>query len=246
MIRINHIYNERVENFLPKMPDNMVDMVIADPPFNLKKQYEDYEDDMPIEEYYGWVENWVRASVQKLKNHGTLWVYCPTKHLGRFQVIGQKYGIWQNTVVWFYSNPTPSQKRLPKTWSAWLVFSKTDNFQFFKDAETVKSFQTGKPANVYDVWYDISKLTGGYLAQKEVILKPGTKKREAVYQLPVRLLSRIIKLCSKEGDLILDLFSHSGTASYTADFLKRKYIAVEQSPYYCAIIKKRMDEIRLL
>ena len=234
------VYQEKVENFLPSLPDEYVDLIIADPPFNLDKNYQEYKDNITEEKYISWVEEWIREGFRVLKNTGSFWIYCPSRRLGSFQTIGEKYGVWENTIVWFYSNPTPDSKRFPKTWSAWLFFSKTGKAKFFPEHEKTTSFQTKNRAGVYDVWFDIPKLTGGYLAQDEVILKPGTDKRECLYQLPIIMLQRIIGFCSEKGDTVLDLFSHSGTASKAAQLMERDWIAVEQGEYYCNIIRKRM------
>ncbi len=245
-IECNKVHCEKVENFLPSLHDGCVDLIIADPPFNLGKDYQGYEDNMPEKEYISWVDDWVSQGFRILKDTGSFWIYCPSRRLGSFQTIGEKYGVWENTIVWFYSNPTPDSKRFPKTWSPWLFFSKTGSAKFFPEYEKTTAFQTGNRSGVYDVWYDIPKLTGGYLAQEEVVLKTGTKKRECVYQLPIIMLQRIIGFCSEKGDTVMDLFSHSGAASKAAQNMERNWIAVEQSDYYCKLIKKRMRKRGLL
>lgn len=245
MIRKDKVHHGKVEEVLPTFPDESVNLIVADPPFNKGKNYHGYSDNLPQDEYLQWVENWIAEGFRILKKDGLFWIYCSSDLQAEFAIIAKKYGIWQNTIVWHYEAPTPSKTRFPKTWSPWQMFSKTKDFKFFSDFEKVKSFRSAKRSAVYDVWYDIPKLTGGYLAQNEVILKPGTKERECVYQLPRKLLRRIIGFSTEESDLVLDLFSHSGVCSETAQIMNRKYIAVEQSEYYCTLIQKRLSKNRL-
>lgn len=227
--------------------DEIADLIIADPPFNQGKDYgEEYNDKKKTEEYYQFCYEWIKLGFKALKPTGSFWIYINSKHLGRLQVIGENFGIWQNTIVWKYTNPTPDKKRFPKTWSAWLFFSKTDNFYFNPLSEAIRphsrpGYSEVEKSRIYDVWDDISKLTGGYLAQEEVVLKPGTQERIFIYQLPERLISRIVRSCSKENDLILDMFSHSATTSIVALKLRRNSIAIEQDKYFSQKAQERIE-----
>lgn len=224
-----------------------VDLIIADPPFNKGKNYgEGYDDNKSKEEYYEFCESWIKWGFKVLKDTGSFWIYINSQHLGRLQVICEQYGIWQNTVIWHYTNPTPDKKRLPKTWGGWLYFTKSNEYTFNSHAVSVPAqvnpnSKVGPSVNrtrLSDVWNDIPKLTGGYLAQKEVILVGS--KRICIYQLPERLIDRIVKISSNEGDLILDMFSHSGTSSVIAMRLRRNFIAVEQDKFFAEQINKRL------
>ncbi len=240
------IYNDKVENILPTLKTNSIDLIVADPPFNLKKQYDGYKDNMKKKDYLIWVEEWIYQGFRLLKPSGSFWIYCPTNLLGAFQLIGSKYGIWQNTIVWKYANPISNRKRFPKTWSAWLFFSKTEDFnfyyEFFETIDSLHSHRKHYEKPIYDVWEDIPKLVGGYLAQYEVVLKGGKNyERMFVYQLPVVLLKRIVGVCTKENDVVLDLFAHSGACSVASKIMNRRSIIVEQSLLYCDEIKRRLQ-----
>jgi len=235
-----------------KVANLKFDLIIADPPFNKGKDYGDLvNDSKDLNEYYTWCQSWVQKGFELLKETGSFYVYCSSQHLGWFQMIMAKYGVWQNTIVWGYTNPTPDKKRFPKTWSAFLFFTKKKIGYYFNPyAVFVEGFKTNlfskvKKTRLSDLWLGISKLTGGYLAQKEVILKPGTKKRECIYQLPEMLLENILLSSSKPGGLVLDLFSHSGTTSAVAKKNNRESIAVEINKDYCKIIKMRLQSIWL-
>lgn len=244
MIETNQIIQGKVEDILPTFEKSFADLVIADPPFNKGKKYDGYDDNMTPENYLIWYELWVKHSFRILKDTGSLWIYCPTSLLGDFQVMGKKYGIWQNTICWHYVNPTPDNRRFSKTWSAWLFFSKTEKFKFFpefsKSIESITTRRKNTNTPIYDLWEDIPKLVGGYLAQSECLLKEKTKERICIYQLPILLLKRIIGFCTEENDIVVDLFAHSGSASKAAQILKRQWIAVEQSEFYCSKIEKRL------
>ena len=103
----NKIICAKVEDFLPTMLSDSVDLIVADPPFNKKKPYVGFDDNKTPQEYIQWVEAWIKEGFRILKPTGNFWIYCPSALLGEFQVIAAKYGIWQNTVIWKYANPTP-------------------------------------------------------------------------------------------------------------------------------------------
>lgn len=238
------IYHGDCCEVLPQLPRG--DLIFADPPFNTGKDYGTYKDNLPIGDYYDWCQDWIEKCFCNLLLTGSFYVYTNSRHLSRLQIIMDKYGIWQNTIVWHYTNPTPDSRRYPKTWSAFLFFTKTGEYTFNKDAILVRPFQTNldipstvKQSRLYDVWYDVSKLVGGYVAQKEVILKPNTKQRECVYQLPRELLWRIILTSSNERGLIIDPFLHSGTSAVVAKELGRKFIGCEIDERYCEIVANR-------
>lgn len=244
-MKINSVYNTRVEDTLPNFESNVFDLVVADPPFNKSKKYEGYNDYR--DDYLEWCDLWIKESFRVLKSSGSFWIYCSSKLLGDLQVIAQRYGNWQNTIVWDYKYSAEDKRRFQKTWSAWLFFSKTSEFKFFYDFfNTMHSLHDNRKfygKRIHDIWTDIPKLTGGYLAQKEVILRKGTQKRKCVYQLPVPLLKRVIGLSTDEGDLVLDLFSHSGTCSVAAKLMGRRFVAVEQSKIYYEVIQERLEKI---
>jgi len=234
---------------LDKFFDNSFDLIVADPPFNKNKNYGELVDDnVSLEDYYLWTETWIKLSFQKLKADGSLYIYINSQHLGRFQVICEKYGIWRNTIIWHYTNPTPSKKSYPKTWSAFLFFTKTKDYKFFV-REGMYSHQTclehrkNKVVRLYDCWPDISKLVSGYLAQEECIFYPGTKKRFFVFQLPFELIRRVVLTSSEERDMVLDLFSHSGTTSRVCKEYGRNSIGIEINPEYCVRAQKYLDKL---
>lgn len=235
---------------LNKFPDNHFDLIVADPPFNKNKNYGKLVNDcVSLGEYYSWVDTWIQLSFQKLKDDGSFYIYINSQHLGRFQVICEKYGIWRNTIAWHYTNPTPSKKSYPKTWSAFLFFTKTENYKFFADVkmqlhQTCLERREDRRVRLYDCWSDISKLVSGYLAQAECVFYPETKNRVFTYQLPFELIRRVVLTSSKEGDEVLDLFSHSGTTSCVCKEYNRNSVGIEINPEYCMWIQRRLDRLQ--
>jgi len=250
---VNEVICGDYEKILPEFLEDSTfrfDLIVADPPFNTGKDYGSLVDDKKnLNEYYEWCEDWMKSCFGLLKSTGSFYVYCPSQHLGQFQITMSKYGVWRNTIVWGYTNPTPGRRKFPKSWSAFLFYTKSDEFYFNADAMEVEGFKTNpdsevKRTRLTDLWLGVSKLTGGFLAQKEVLLKPGTKKRACVYQLSEKLLERIVLSSSKEEDLVLDLFAHSGTTSAVAKKLNRSSIAVEINSGYCKLVEKRLHDKR--
>lgn len=252
MLDIDKVYNLDCLEFLGKIPNETIDLIFADPPFNTKKDYGVYKDNLPIGVYYDWCQSWIKECFHKLCLTGSFYIYISSRHLGHLQVMMEKQGIWQNTIIWHFTNPTPDLKRFPKTYGALLFFTKTNKYTFNPNAVQVRVFQNNpkqqltKPTTrLYDVWYDIAKLTGGFLAQREVILKPQTYKRFFVYQLPEELLRRVILSSTNVKDLVLDPFVHSGTTAAVCRELNRHFIGCDCNPDYIKLAQKRANHKQL-
>ncbi len=152
---------------------------------------------------------------------------------------------FQREIIWDLGNPS-GYKSLAENWirghDTILFYSKGDNFIFNKlyipysekDLEKYPKKKERKGLALTDVWKDIPP------AQKW-----GREKREHLYdtQKPVKLLERIIKTSSNEGDIVLDFFAGSGTTAYVAVNLKRQFILVEQLEDTQKIIKNRFKNI---
>ena len=241
--------------FLNLMSDNSADLVFADPPFNTNKDYgELVNDNISDDDYYLWSNKWLSECFRILKPTGSIYVYINSRRLGRLQTMMSNYGCWQNTIVWHYTNPTPDQKRYPKTWSAFLFYTKSEKGYYFnKDSTQVPSFHTNlkfidnRKVRLYDVWWNVSKLVSGTVAQREVIKENGTRRMYFPRQLPKELLRRIILSSSRENDLVIDPFMHSGTTAVVALELGRNFIGCDINQEYVdranqRVIKSRIGE----
>jgi len=220
-------------SILPHVPANTVDLVFADPPFNLGKNYNSkFDDDVPEKKYILWCENWLDELVRVLKLGGALFLFnLPKWNLPLGAHLSKKltFRHWISVDI-KYSLPIP--KRLYPSHYSLLYFIKGDKPAIFHpDRLPIKTCShCGKEANDYggykdkmnpagvnltDVWYDIPPVRHSKY-----------KKRKA-NELSLKLLDRVVSMASDPGSLVLDPFGGSGTTYAAAELLGRNWIGVE-------------------
>jgi len=235
---------------LPKIPSESVDLVFADPPYNMSKKrglgwkyskhitMQEKWDIFSKDEYFQFNQKWLKESLRILKHGGSLWV-C-----GSFHNIYQVGFILQhiedvkinNSVVWFKPNAQPNItcRMFTESTEHLIWASKNGNGQKWKFnyEETKKLIQDplnpeGKQTR--NVWW--------------IPLTPKSEKWAGTHptQKPIELLRRIILSCTNEGDIVLDPFLGSGTTSAVAKMLDRNSIGIEKEKKYLSIIKKRLN-----
>ncbi|XRJ97251.1 DNA-methyltransferase [Latilactobacillus sakei] len=223
-------------DLMKNMPDECVDMVFADPPFNLNVNYDSHiNDKLNEDDYIRWTENWIKEAVRILKPGGSFFVWnlpkwnIPTanildKHL-KFRhwiSVDMKYGM-------------PIRGRLYPAHYALLYYIKGDRPNTFnpdrlplevcsncghelKNYGGYKNKLKSNGMTMSDVWKDIYPVRH---------TKYKTRKNN---ELPIKLLDRIISLSTNEGDIVFDPFGGSGTTYIVAELLDRKWIGGEIGP----------------
>ena len=236
---------------LPALPEASVDLVFADPPFNLKKTYGDTSDDRPRSEYIEWCGQWMTALHRVLKPSGSLYLMTIQKDIWIFQQHLESMGmLFRNIIAWKNSS-MPVKNRYCINYQPILYFTMSDKYTFNHDAEKHMSNaampwgRTNKGNLMIDQWSDIPFISGGCMASKEAILKPGSKAKAHPCQMPIALAERAIKFSSNEGDTVLDPFMGSGTTGVAAMRNKRKFVGIEQVEDFYKLSEKRIKELEL-
>ena len=229
---------------LGKIRKGSIDLIFADPPYNLSKsnfniQFEKMATggkgmttnkggwDMfeNFSSFENWCNEWIKDSHSVLKDTGTIWI-CGTYH--NIYLIGyllEKNGFEViNEVIWHKVDATPnlSCTRLVADHETIICARKKGGKNYF-NYEEAKKYNNGK--QLRSVW-SFPKRLG------EERLHPTQK--------PIWLLERVIKIFSKKGDTVLDPFLGSGTTAYIAKKLGRKYIGIEKEEKYVKIARKRL------
>mgnify|MGYP001570109557 CR=1 FL=1 len=246
------IYHGDCREVLSALPAGSVDCIIADPPFNAGKEYGVGTDDArPWTEYWHWLGEVFVGISAVMRPGAALWAMNETRNLARMQLILEDQAMleFQNLVVWAFGNPTPAAKRLAKTWRGIIFMRKPgDSNTWNLEADHLRRetlycnfsrMEGGR--TIPDLWPDIPKLVGGYLAQEEVI----TTRNGAfahLAQMPQALAERPVLLTTNPGDLVLDPCMGSGTTLRAAKDLGRKAIGIEIEERYCEIAVKRLAQ----
>ena len=223
-------------------PDESIDLVFADPPFNIGIKYDVHDDSMPYEQYYEWSESWLKEAYRLLKVSGSIYVAIGDEFAAELNIILKSTGFhFRNWLVWHYTFGQNQRKKFNRAHTHIMYFTKSrDDFTFNADDVRVPSARQlvyrDKRANPKgkvpdDVW-SFSRVCGTF--RERVGTHP--------CQMPESVLERIIRASSSRDDLVLDPFGGTGTTAAVAKRLERRYITVEISEdYYRAILERLKD-----
>lgn len=238
------LYKGDCTEVLRCIPDESIDMVFADPPFNLGKAYDPgVNDDLTMSEYLNWTFEWLDECVRVLKVGGRIFVYnLPQWCVFVSHYLGKQLTYWDWIAI-DMKYTLPLKNRLYPSHYALISYIKGIKANTFnnqripmqvcrhcggevKDYGGYKSKMDSKGLNVSDVWTDIYP-----------VRHKNTKNRK-YNELSVKLLDRIISMSTNPEDTILDPFGGSGTTFAVAQALNRKWIGIEIGD--CEIIKNRL------
>lgn len=261
-LEINQIHQGDCRKLLQQIAAESVDLVFADPPFNIGYKYDVYDDRRKADEYLEWSRDWIRGVANVLKPDGTFWLAIGDEFAAELKLIAQNdAGLHcRSWVIWYYTFGVNCTRGFSR--------SHTHLFHFVKDKQKF-TFNSENPAVRIPsarqlVYADARANPKGRLPDNTWILRPqdapqsftpdhdtwyfpriaGTfKEREGFHgcQMPEQLLGRIIRLCSNPGEVVLDPFGGSGTTLATAKKLGRQWIGLELSSEYVSHVKRRLD-----
>lgn len=243
------------------LPSGTVDLVFADPPFNIGYDYDVYNDVQSEDAYLAWTERWADQVKRVLKDDGTFWLAIGDDFAAELKILFQKkLGFTcRSWVIWYYTFGVNCIKKFSR--------SHTHLFHFVKNPKkfTFNNKKIRVPSARQLVYADSRAKEGGRLPDDTWILRPqdleegfnpeddtwyvprvcGTFKERAGFhgcQMPERLLARIIEVSSNEGELVLDPFGGSGSTLVVAKKLGRRCVGFELSENYVAKVGTRLAE----
>lgn len=252
---LNQILHGDCIEILKALPENSVDLIFADPPYNLQLQKDLYRPNMTkvdavndkwdkfsgFEEYDKFTHDWLSATKRVLKDTGAIWVIGSYHNIFRVGKIMQDVGFWfLNSVIWEKSNPMPNFKAVRFTNSheilIWAVKSKETKYTFNHHSMKLLNDDGDDGLQMRADWY-LPLATG-----KERIRTNGIKVHST--QKPEALLYRVIMAASNPGDLVLDPFFGTGTTGAVAKKLGRNWIGIEREKKYVRIAQKRIEAVQ--
>lgn len=246
---------------LRRIPDNSIDFAFTDPPYNLGKKYIGYTDDLKIQDYFKWCDEWIGELARILKPGRTLALLNIPLWAVRHFLYMQTLLNFQNWIVWD-ALAFPVRLIMPAHYTI-LCFSKRESIEL--------PVFTGKSQNIrvpstFGTFNAIEPLADGYCLRANCVrtriaarindrapltdlwsgihrLKHNSRRVDHPCQLPPQLMYRMIPIFTKPGETILDCFNGAGTTTLTAHQLGRKYIGIDSSPKYCTMARERHLEI---
>jgi len=248
---LNKIIKGDCIEVLKDIPENSVDLIFADPPYNLQLQGDLYRPNQTkvdgvddkwdqfssFEEYDKFTHDWLKECKKVLKKDGTIWVIGSYHNIFRVGKIMQDLGFWTlNDVIWIKTNPMPNFKgtRFNNAQETLIWAAKNQKSKYTFHYKSMKAF--GDDKQMRSDWY-IPICNG-----KERIKLNGEKAHST--QKPEALLYRIILSTSNPGEIILDPFMGSGTTGAVAKKLGRNFIGIEKENTYIKIANERIKKVK--
>jgi site-specific DNA-methyltransferase (adenine-specific) len=236
---------------LPNLPDRSVDLMFADPPYNLTKNFNDRKfRKISIDGYANWLDSWLLKTVRLFKPTASVYICGDWRCSAAIHRVGEKYLIPQNRITWEREKGRGAKSNWKNCSEDIWFFTVSEDYYFNVDAVMLKRqviapytdpngvpkdwantengrFRLTHPSNI---WTD---LTVPYWSMPENTDHPTQK--------PEKLLAKIILASSRQGDLVFDPFNGSGTTTVVAKKLGRHYLGVEIDETYCCLAQKRLE-----
>jgi site-specific DNA-methyltransferase (adenine-specific) len=230
-----------------KIPAGSVDLIIADPPYNLGKLYGSLRERWPDDATYAaWCRSWLELCVDKLAPHGSMYLMASTQGMPALDLFLRTRLHVLSRIVWCYdSSGVQAKRRFGSLYEPILLCVK-DRRHYTFDADAVRvEAPTGARRRLIDYRKPIPAPYSDSKVPGNVWYFPRVRYRMAEYrdhptQKPEALLERMIRASSRPGDVVLDLFAGTFTASVVARRLGRRPVGVELQADYVSIGRQRL------
>ena len=220
---------------LKNVKSSTIDVVIADPPYNLGKDYGNNHDLKGFEEYLEFSRLWLKESYRILKPTGTIYVFMGVRFISYlYDILDRELQFNFNSwITWHYTQGLGKTKGFSPRHDDILMFTKTEKYIFNLDDIRVpqkyyRSVNNMRGANPGDVW------------QFSHVHYCNENRQNHPTQKPEGLIERMVLASSNENDMVLDPFSGSGTTLRVCQQLKRNCIGLELNPEYVESTKQRL------
>lgn len=237
---------------LKKLKPNSIRLAVTSPPYNLKKNYGLYVDNVHIDEWKDLIRTTFKEVKRVLTDDGSFFLNVspvPDKKTKESilldsiaWIIAKEEGFYlRNKIIWHFNNMQNCIKRLSGRWEAVLWFVKDINNYVFNlknvkipvITQNDKRFDASAGRNPTDVWF-FNRVNN--MTKKKLCLTD----HPCIY--PEDMVERIIRMCSTTGDWVLDPFLGSGTTSVVAKRLRRNSIGIDIDKKYCELANKRLKK----
>ena len=231
--------------------DRQFNLIIADPPYNLDKDFGIWKESEKRAEWKDWTRKWLNEALQVLSDRGNIFVYGIHQHQCWVQCIMYELGfVYRRQIIWHYENGFAgySERSLSASYESLLWFSKTQEYIYHPIREPYKSqerlkYKITKNGKVWaphpegrlagDVW-SFPTLAGRRFRDEKV---------DHPTQKPLSISTRIVKYFSDPRDTVLVPFAGSGTECVAAVMEGRKYLGFELNPDYIQIARQRLTNL---
>lgn len=251
---LGNLFNEDVLIFFKTLETASVQLIFADPPYNIKKaEWDSFESQ---KEYVDWSMEWIKEAHRVLEPNGSLYVCGFSEILADLKWAGSSLFKGCKWLVWYYRNKANLANDWGRSHESLLHFRKSNKIIFNVDAVRV-------PYNVHTLKYPRhpQAKSSQYGNGKEYVWTPhpnGAKPKDVFEiptltnnswerekhptQKPIELVRKCVLASSNPDGLVVDPFGGSGTTYAVAEAFNRKWLGTETNTEYCEIIKRRLQD----
>lgn len=248
----NNIFNEDCLMGISKIQDNSIDLLLADPPYCLGKDYGNNSDKMSEQDYLDWTFKWIDAFIPKIKNTGSFYIFLSWQFSPEIFCYIKKKMTMVNEIIW--------DRRVPSMGGSTRKFSSVhDNVGFFVkspkdyyfniDPVRIPYDEATKKARTRSIFVGKKWLEVGY-NPKDIwsvarIHAQDPERQDHPTQKPLELINRIILSSSPENGIVCDPFMGTGTSAISAILNNRKYCGFELNETYYKNILNRIEKTKI-
>jgi DNA modification methylase len=217
-------------------PDHSFALVVADPPYNLGKDYGNNRDLRAWRDYETFTRDWLQQAIRVLHPTGSIYVFMGVRFIARlFLMLEEEFGLYFNGwITWHYTQGVGRKIGFSPRHEDILFFTRSPQFTFNLD-------ETRIPQKYYRFRNNMAGANPGDVWQFSHVHYCSAERREHPTQKPEALIERIVRASSNPGDAVLDPFVGSGTTCRVANVLERQWIGIDVNPEFIIMSQQRVD-----
>jgi site-specific DNA-methyltransferase (adenine-specific) len=232
------------------IPDQSIDLVVADPPYGLGKDYGNDSDKQSPTEFLKWTETWLSLVLPKIKVTGSLYLFTTWRYSPEIFVFLKSQMLMINEIIWDRRVPSMggSTRKYSSVHDTIGFFAKTKEYYFDLDAVRIPYDEATKKARTRSIFVGKKWLEVGY-NPKDVwtvsrLHRQHAERENHPTQKPLTIVERMVKASCPKLGVVLDPFAGSGTTVAACLLNHRQYVAFEINPDYYQIIMNRIERVK--
>lgn len=232
------------------LPDLSIDLIIADPPYGLGKDYGNDSDKKTSSEFLEWTQQWLDLAIPKLKQNGSLYIFTTWRYSPEIFVFLKSRLIMINEIIWDRKVPSMggSTRKFSSVHDTIGFFVKSKNYYFNIDSVRIPYDEQTKKARTRPIFVGKKWLEVG-CNPKDVwpisrLHRIHPEREDHPTQKPLKIIERMVKVSCPEDGIVLDPFAGSGTTVAACIKNQRHYITFEINPKYYEMVLRRIERVQ--
>jgi len=249
----NKVYNQDFLTGVSRIPDGSIDLIVADPPYNLGKDYGNDSDRQESAEFLEWTYKWLGLAIPKLKENGSLYIFATWRYspeIFSFLKTHAKMPLTMiNEIIWDRKVPSMggSTRRYSSVHDTIGFFARSKDYYFDLDAVRIPYDAKTKKARSRSIFVGKKWLEVGY-NPKDVwsvsrLHRIHSERENHPTQKPLEIIERMVRASCPANGIVLDPFAGSGTTVAACLLNDRNYVAFEVNEDYYRTILSRVERV---